>query len=223
MSFVQVSLMWADNRPTQNFIFNSMDVASETVEAMLLKMHIVSSDDIAAMQADMAALNDDDVVSLDILGLKVRVRLIATTEDMVPPEPEPDADPVFAYVLMRTDVPDYYGPKAQAQSHHAGTKMVYEGLRKNDAALTAMLDEWEKEAGGFGTCIVLHATAAEMRQAVSLAELLGVHAGIVHDPTFPVKDGDRYTTLPIDTCAFVFGRKSECRPVVGQFNLLRDK
>lgn len=131
-----------------------------------------------------------------------------------------DVDPLFHYVLMRTDIPDYSDPKASAQVNHAGTKMVIEGYRKKDKHLTAMLDEWEAEGGGFGTCIVLGVDAPTMRQAVSMAELLDLHTGIVHDPSYPVRDGDKMASLPVDTCAYLFGKKSACFPIVGKMPLL---
>lgn len=134
-----------------------------------------------------------------------------------------DADPIMHYVLMRKDVPDYLSGKAQAQANHAGTKMVIDGYKKKDKALTALLDEWEQEGGGFGTCIVLEVDAPTMRQSVSMAELLGIHTGIVHDPSYPLRDGDKLAFLPVDTCAYLFGRKSDCFPVVGKFPLLKDE
>lgn len=75
----------------------------------------------------------------------------------------------------------------------------------------------------FGTVLTLAVTAAEMRQAVSLAQLLGLHAGIINDPTYPIRDGDRFTTASVDTCAYIFGRKDACQPVVGRFELFGSK
>ena len=79
----------------------------------------------------------------------------------------------------------------------------------------------------FGTVLTLAVTAAEMRQAVSLGQLLGLHAGITHDPTYPIflDDGGKtvVVTAAIDSCAYVFGRKSACAPVLNQFDLLSEK
>ncbi len=75
----------------------------------------------------------------------------------------------------------------------------------------------------FGTVLTLAVTAAQMRQAAALAPLLNLHAKITHDPTYPIRDGDRYITAPVDSCAYVFARKSEAKPVVGTFDLLHEK
>lgn len=131
-----------------------------------------------------------------------------------------DADPCSIYVLMRKEcIPDYRDGKSSAQSNHAGTAMAIRGYKQKNPELTALLDEWEAEGDGFGTCIVLEVSAAEMRQAVSLAQLMGIHAGIVHDPSYPMWDGEKTITIPLDTCAYVFGRKSVCSKVVGRFPL----
>ena len=134
-----------------------------------------------------------------------------------------ETNPCTAFVLMRTDVPNYLSGKSMAQAHHAGTAMVMRGYKHYNPDLTALLDEWENQGDGFGTCIVLEVSAADMRQSVSLATLMGVHAGIVHDSSYPIFDGEKIQTIPIDTCAFVFGRKSDCFPIVGKFPLLRGK
>ena len=212
------------NHPAQNVIFDNTSAIKEAILGMGETFGFELG------ETDLAALNNLDenstyafvftkegIINITVMTIESMAKLIDTYADEV----KTGADPLITYVLMRTDVPDYFGPKAQAQSNHAGTKMVFDALSSGNTELLAELTEWEQEAGGFGTCIVLHTSAAEMRQAVSLAQLLGVHAGVVHDPTFPVRDGDRYTTLPIDTCAYVFGRKSKCRPIVGGFDLLR--
>ena len=62
-----------------------------------------------------------------------------------------------------------------------------------------------------------------MRHALSYAKLIGLHANTIHDPTYPIRDGDQIITAPVDTCAYVFGRKSACAPVVGRFDLLSER
>jgi len=178
-----------------------------------------------------------------------------------------DRDMVLCYVLVRIDAPDFNFGKACAQTHHNGTQMTEDYLKKNFPALNDLYDEWQVDIPAemaafqasedlvsaqvrkadeevievltriatetrakadslrrtFGTVYTLAVTAAEMRQAVSLAQLHGLHAGITHDPTYPIRDGDRFTTAPVDTGAYVFGRKSACKPAVGTFDLLSDK
>ncbi len=132
-----------------------------------------------------------------------------------------EIDPVIAYVLVRTDAPDFQWGKACAQAHHCGTQMTEE-LDSSDVSLAEMYKEWQEDRT-FGTVLTLGVTASEMRQAVSLARLLGIHSAVVHDPTYPIRDGDQYLTIPVDTCAYVFGRKSQCAPVVGAFELLHER
>ena len=186
---------------SQTFVFPDQETADEVIEALKVKHPDL---EYQIMDSEMEI---EDVIA-----------------ESVP------SDPIMAYVLMRTDVPGYLSGKAMAQSNHAGTMMVFKAyniLSEPDAVgvhpIRDLMLEWEKEGGGFGTCIVLKVTGPEMRQAVSLAKLMGIHAGIVHDPSYPVFDGEKVQTIPLDTCAFVFGRKSDCSSIVGRFPLLRGK
>lgn len=221
MSYIQMLIEWNDGRPMQRIVFETVEAVKDALMGFQQKFGFEFDDNDMTMvnfiftNEEYVTFSNDDM-SITLLTVEAASEFI----DSAVEEARVANDPLIAYVLMRTDVPDYFGPKAQAQSNHAGTKMVIDAMRSENAVLIEKLNTWEKEAGGFGTCIVLHASAAQMRQAVSLAKLLGVHADVIHDPTFPVRDGDRYTTLPIDTCAYVFGYKSECRAVVGALNLL---
>lgn len=122
------------------------------------------------------------------------------------------------YVLMRTDIPSYTCGRACAQVNHAGTKMVMDGI---DTPHWDNIQAWGQAGGGFGTCIVLGVNAAEMRSAVAAAVLNDIHAGIVHDPSYPMYDGEKIVPIPLDTCAYVFGTIKECKPITGQFQLLK--
>lgn len=137
-------------------------------------------------------------------------------------EPNLD-DPVICYVLVRTDTPGAASiGRMCAQTHHNGTEMTEDLLEKDFPDLNKLYAEW-KDDRKFGTVLTLAVTAAQMRQAVSLAQLLGLHSKVTHDPTYPIADGDRYTTAPVDSCAYIFGRKSSCQPVVGLFPLLHER
>lgn len=135
---------------------------------------------------------------------------------------EDDNKPIL-YVLMRTDLPDYQPGKSMAQANHAGTAFVndagllFSGLPKH--FLIPAFRTWINEGNGFGTCIVLGCTYAEMRYAVEMAELVDLLAGIVHDPTYPIRDGHMTQTLPVDTCAYIFGGRIDCATVVSRFKL----
>lgn len=131
-------------------------------------------------------------------------------------------DPVIAYVLVRVDAPDFNIGKACAQTHHCGTQMTEDLLRKEDTELETLYKEWQEDRT-FGTVLTVAVNASELRQAVSLAQLMGLHSAITHDPTYPIRDGDKFILSPVDTCGYVFGRKSICHKVVGKFNLLSQK
>lgn len=145
-----------------------------------------------------------------------------TAAELVASVPEAPVDPVIAYVLVRIDVPNFQWGKACAQTHHCGTEMTEDLQEKNFPALNELYREWQEDRK-FGTVLTLAVTAAQMRQAVNLAQLLGLHSKVTHDPTYPIQDGDRYTAAPVDTCAYIFGRKSEAGLVVQNFELLHEK
>jgi peptidyl-tRNA hydrolase len=114
---------------------------------------------------------------------------------------------------MRTDVPDYMPGKAMAQANHAGTQFVGKAMRRSEKdrmGFEKHFLEWYAEAQGFGTCIVLGCTHREMLTRTAIAAGLGLTTGTIHDPTYPIRDGHMIKTLPIDTCSYVFGRKSRC-------------
>lgn len=126
---------------------------------------------------------------------------------------EGEAPKPYLYILMRNDLASLNAGKAVAQGTHAANQMVGE-LRKQagnalfykpDSLITA-LNVWEKEANHFGTCIVLAVNEAQMRASVAkaLGDALPSHAGICHDPTYPLLDGKTLHLIPVDTCAYVF-------------------
>ena len=135
-------------------------------------------------------------------------------------------DMLSLYILMRNDMESLTGSnfnrvgKAVAQGSHASNQMVVEALNKNDPNLNELLSKWSSEANGFGTCIVLSVTEAQMRASVCYAQALGFHAGITHDPTYPLLDGETLHLIPVDTCAYIFGYKHELRLIIGDFDLM---
>lgn len=124
-----------------------------------------------------------------------------------------EAPKPYLYILMRNDLASLNAGKAVAQGTHAANQMVGE-LRKNPeqmlvfapGSIFAALHVWEKEARHFGTCIVLAVNEAQMRASVAkaLGDALPSHAGICHDPTYPLMDGKTFHFIPVDTCAYVF-------------------
>ena len=62
--------------------------------------------------------------------------------------------------------------------------------------------------------LVLGVNEAQMRTAVEVAESYGVDkfpCDIIHDPTYPLQDGDTTHFIPVDTCGYIFGDKDDIR------------
>lgn len=127
---------------------------------------------------------------------------------------EQEAPKPYLYILMRNDLASLNAGKAVAQGTHAANQMVAELRRRQlhssmtpaASSVHAALNIWEKEANGFGTCIVLAVNEKQMRSSVAKAldDALPSHAGICHDPSYPLMDGKTLHLLPVDTCAYVF-------------------
>ena len=114
------------------------------------------------------------------------------------------------YILMRTDLDSMNPGKAMAQASHAGSTFVHNaepGYNVDEELFNA----WQKETPqGFGTVLVLGVTEVQMRTAVEVAESFGVDkfpCEIIHDPTYPLQDGDTTHFIPVDTCGYIFGDK----------------
>lgn len=150
-----------------------------------------------------------------------------------------DSFPVL-YILMRSDLESMNAGKAMAQASHASNAFVFAELKKmlsrpwksvkdfykvfikgemNDGSLFI---QWvHSTTQGFGTVLVLEVNETRMRTAATVAESLGFVSGVVHDPTYPLPDGDTCHFIPLDTCAYVFGDKNDpmLEAVVGNFLL----
>ena len=142
------------------------------------------------------------------------------------------------YNLMRNDLPSMNTGKGMAQSVHVGSAFAYEMLvgKFPNAAANAQNDTlyrmWmEQTAQGFGTVYTVEVNEYKMRRAVDAARALHLVANVVHDPEYPIlvppelgkamaaertpiskfTVGARhnYMTIPIDTCAFIFGDKND--------------
>lgn len=151
-----------------------------------------------------------------------------------------NAFPVL-YILMRNDLASMNAGKAMAQASHASNAFVHRMFKADDKLknpIWHLFDEWRNETlQGFGTVLVLAVNEMQMRFSVDAAKRYGMIAEIIHDPTYPilidrelgaylrklgpngfndgytVGDGDRYITIPMDTCAYVFADKND--PITG--------
>ena len=116
------------------------------------------------------------------------------------------------YILMRTDMDSMNPGKAMAQASHASNAFVSNaepGYNVDEELFNA----WqESTTQGFGTVLVLGVNEAQMRTAVEVAESFGVDkfpCDIIHDPTYPLQDGDTTHFIPVDTCGYIFGDKED--------------
>lgn len=209
------------SKPAQRFVFASMADAIESAHVVCARFKVSPEGlDWKENLAKGAFVRTD---SFTMQAEETDFHSDALTPDEPLPEPvNPVDDPICKYVLMRRDVPQYLTGRACAQSNHGGTAFVLRALKRKDADLMAQIEDWADEGDGFGTTIVKSVTDSEMRQAVSLATLMGLYAEIIHDPEYFVKDGAKTHFIAVDTCAFVFGRVSACKPVVGRFPLLKE-
>lgn len=144
------------------------------------------------------------------------------------------------YILMRTDLDSMNPGKGMAQASHASNAFVYDELKrwaehpvktgwekfKMFLGLKIFVDDdflkWVNETKqGFGTALVLGVDEKQMRAAVDAAKILGFTADVVHDPTYPLRDGEFTHFIPLDTCAYIFGDKNDpmLEAVVGHFEL----
>ena len=128
------------------------------------------------------------------------------------------------YILMRTDMDSMNPGKAMAQASHASNAFVSNaepGYNVDEELFNA----WqESTTQGFGTVLVLGVNEAQMRTAVEVAESFGVDkfpCDIIHDPTYPLQDGDTTHFIPLDTCGYIFGDKDDplLEAIIGKFEL----
>ena len=128
------------------------------------------------------------------------------------------------YILMRTDLDSMNPGKAMAQASHASNAFVSNaepGYNVDEELFNA----WkESTTQGFGTVLVIEVNEAQMRTAVEIAESFGVDkfpCDIIHDPTYPLQDGDITHFIPVDTCGYIFGDKEDplLESIVGNFEL----
>lgn len=128
---------------------------------------------------------------------------------------------VRLYVLMRTELQSMNPGKACAQAAHAANQCVFEARELGGNATAILLAKWEGQSGrGFGTTITLGVNETVMRERISLAKMAGLHAGIVHDPSYPIRDGEVTHLLPLDTCAYVLGTHADVLPILGDLDLM---
>jgi peptidyl-tRNA hydrolase len=114
------------------------------------------------------------------------------------------------YIIMRDDLYSMNPGKRIAQGSHAANAAV----KKAREYEPELLKEWENQTSdGFGTVLTLQAKNMDaikdliervyaIINIASTSKQSGV-AGIVHDPSYPIRDGSITHHIPLDTCAYV--------------------
>lgn len=123
------------------------------------------------------------------------------------------------YILMRSDLASLNPGKACAQATHAANQCVHNIRHADDINARSLLRNWEGPRG-FGTCIVLHNTMDAIRTTIGETKNAGIIAGIIHDPSYPIRDGEVTHEIPLDTCAYVFGDRDVLAEFLGDFDLM---
>lgn len=130
----------------------------------------------------------------------------------------------IAYVLMRNDIPSLGAGKAAAHAHHAGTVMSYVIRNESGPEVYAEFSEWEKQANGAGTCIVLQIDNEEQMKAIVCAinrsENKKIAAGVWEDPSFPSQTSFGFFEMKMAVCAWVFGDKADLEPFLTGLKLM---
>jgi peptidyl-tRNA hydrolase len=150
--------------------------------------------------------------------------------DEIHAEPEVyEAEPVL-YILMRTDLASMNPGKAVSQGVHAGHQFTYQmnaadvnpdEFPKVKIETIHMYDQWVSSTDqGFGTTITLDVNVDQLFRVTIAAEEMGFFAGVTHDPSYPLQDGDFTHLIPLDTCGFVFGDKKKLEILLRQFSLM---
>lgn len=116
------------------------------------------------------------------------------------------------YILMRTDMDSMNSGKGMAQAAHAANAFVAameNANRKDISELTQHTNHWRawsnQTSQGFGTTITLAVDSEKkMKELVSVAQDCMYPAEVIHDPTYPVRDGAVTHLIPVNTCAYIF-------------------
>ncbi len=116
------------------------------------------------------------------------------------------------YILMRTDLDSMNTGKGMAQASHAASAFTYNGSESLTLSHTHkdLYKLWSHQTDqNFGTVLVLDLQiGSELDYYVEQAEELDLPTEVIHDPTYPVQDGDVTHYIPMDTCAYIFGDKN---------------
>jgi peptidyl-tRNA hydrolase len=121
------------------------------------------------------------------------------------------------YIIARNDLDSMNSGKLAAQCSHASNAFINHARKHKmpnySVTTTAVLGDnfiddttaWENETTqGFGTVLVLEGSMNKIKPVVEIFKRLNYIAGIVHDPTYPILDGQVVHHIPLDTCSYIF-------------------
>jgi len=124
------------------------------------------------------------------------------------------------YIIARNDLASLNPGKLAAQCSHASNAFAHhfhaymQEVNAKPVSRVSLSDveatskafyEWENTTPqGFGTVLVLEAKMKDIYPVIDLFAKNDHIAGIVHDPTYPIVDGEIVHHIPLDTCAYVF-------------------
>lgn len=122
------------------------------------------------------------------------------------------------YILMRNDLASLNPGKACAQAAHAANDLeeCYIRMGRYDR-----IKKW-KENRTFGTTIVLEAPWDEIKNTIDhIQNISAGYTNNIHDPTYPIRDGQVTHLIPLNTCAWVFGDRNELSPYLEHLELMK--
>lgn len=142
------------------------------------------------------------------------------------------------YIIMRNDLTSMNAGKGMAQSSHAGNAFTKDFERRcqmynasgsyteNEQNTVGAFRMWENSTPqGFGTVLTLEGKMTNIYSTINIMKSLGYIADIVHDPTYPIVDGEIVHHIPLDTCAYVFVPDKDTdvvsRTILSQYSLHR--
>lgn len=126
------------------------------------------------------------------------------------------------YILVRSDMASMNPGKAIAQGSHATSRFHRRMEADTVGTDMAAYVEWcsESSSRDFGTVLTLAVSSCEdLVNIIDYAKQFGLVAGLVHDDTYPLRDGNMTHYIPVDTAGYIFGEKDDCWPFVGGFEL----
>jgi peptidyl-tRNA hydrolase len=127
-------------------------------------------------------------------------------------------DLVIQYIIVRNDMNSMTPGRCAAQAAHAANQSV-KSLKEHGGNM--IVDEWEKETEkGFGTTIVLQADYDQLKVLEKALMFDALDFGIVTDPEYHIEDGFTVHLFPVETCLWIFGRKSKIETYVEHLELL---